>query len=232
MKNFNTEIIETYNNRLKKRDIYLPTISSNLIAKQQLAFHLALAISNFYNRYDFSNLKLIDFGSGNGSKTNLFISLGFKPSNLTCIEINPNLVREAIEYLPEKVTIKNLPISEYVTKSDGGFDIAFQSMALSSINNLKTLKDSCDSIACSLKVNGLFISYDFIIKNPRNKEVIPISAKFLKQYFPQFDLINYVPLTLAPPIARKLDLIIPRLIPALSALRLLNTHRLIILKKK
>ncbi len=232
MQNFDHEIIKTYNERFKKRDLYLPTISSNLIAKQQLTFHLALAISKYYKKYDFSHLKLIDFGSGNGSKTNIFISLGFKPSNLTCIEIHPELAKEAIDCLPKKVTIENLPISEYVKKDKDGFDIAFQSMALSSINNLNILKESCNSIANSIKVNGLFISYDFIIKNPRNKKVIQISEKILKNYFPKFELIKSIPLTLAPPVSRKLDLFSPRLIPVLSVLRLLNTHRLIILKKK
>ena len=234
MDKFNNDIINTYNKRIKnKRELYLPSIPSNIIASNQLFYHISNFISNYYGTYDFTQFSINDFGSGRGIKANNFISIGFAPENITCIEIHPLLSNEAKSLLPKNIKIINQSIIEYGTNAiNNDCDIAFQSMALSSINNQDILIKTARSISNTVKKKGLFISYDFVFTKPSNKNVVPIKISTLKSLFPDFILLKSLPITVAPPIARIFDKFAPRVLPLISSIKLLNTHRLCLFKKK
>ena len=230
-KEIESNLVNYYSERKKfKSKLYLPCLQNNLISQNILTLNLADLIRKIYKVNELSNLKLIDFGCGNGSKDLIFLSLGLKPVNFYGVEVHPSLFEEAKENLPNKSNLFNNSIIDFPIKTCFA-DIGFQSMALSSITNKKYFNKTCTKISKLIKPDGILFSYDFIYTNPNNKNVIPLKKTLLKKSFPDFKIINERSLTLAPPISRILNKFNPVLHELLERLFLFNTHRLYTLKK-
>jgi hypothetical protein len=81
-----------------------------------------------------------------------------------------------------------------------------------------------------LAPGGAVLWYDFTIDNPRNPDVLGVPLAEVRTLFPQAR-ITARRVTLAPPLARAVCRIHPRLYPLCNALPLLRTHVLAWIEK-
>jgi hypothetical protein len=110
------------------------------------------------------------------------------------------------------------------------FDLALQFTAFSSILDQGTRQRMAAEMLRLLKPAGAIIWYDFWW-NPLNKQTKGIRLSEIRALFPDC-VLDSLKITLAPPLAR---LLLPRFgRPAayLERMRLLNTHYLVILRRK
>jgi SAM-dependent methyltransferase len=110
------------------------------------------------------------------------------------------------------------------------FDLLVQSTVFTSI--LSTDHKHCIAAEMFrvLKGDGLILWYDFVYNNPANPMVRGVGLSEVKKLFPNCRFRSRL-ITLAPPLAR---VIVPRtwlLAEFLQALRVLNTHRLIVIQR-
>jgi hypothetical protein len=71
---------------------------------------------------------------------------------------------------------------------------------------------------------GGVLWYDFTVNNPRNPDVRGIPLERVRELFPHSERPRIRRLTLAPPIARRLARVSPRLYAMANAVPLLRTH--------
>jgi hypothetical protein len=82
-----------------------------------------------------------------------------------------------------------------------------------------------------LAPGGALVWYDFIASNPRNPNVRGIRRPEVARLFPGFSM-TVTRATLMPPLARRLVPVSRLLAESISALKLLNMHYLILLRRR
>lgn len=113
---------------------------------------------------------------------------------------------------------------------DNSFDLAHQGMVFSSVLDERLRDGIAAEISRVVRPGGYFLWYDFFF-NPGNSQTLAMTVPRIKAHFPGWNVQYRRRITLVPPLARLLDRICPPAIDAITALRLLNFHYLMILKK-
>lgn len=114
---------------------------------------------------------------------------------------------------------------------NGYFDIAVVSTVLSSILDLDVRRMVSEEISRVVSPDGVLLLYDLKVRNPRNKNLRPLTRMEVIGMFPAFDC-TFRTLTLAPPIARTVAARSWTVATMLSAVPFLRTHLLAVLVKK
>ena len=223
------KIKKRYERRKKlPKDFYSIFKIGNLFIFQEREKNI-LKLLKKYEINKLENKKILDVGCGRGGLLRDFIKYGAKPENLYGIDLLAERIKEAKEINPNiNFTCAN---AEKLDFSDKSFDIVLQSVCFTSIFDTNIKKKIAKEMLRVIKDNGIILWYDFKYNNPRNSDVKGIKKTEIKKLFPDcyydFNLI-----TLAPPITRKLAPISWFLCYILLKLKFLNTHYLIIIKKK
>ena len=153
--------------------------------------------------------RLTEVGCGTGGNLREMIEMGFTPSHLTGIELLAGRLSEARSSLPEEVTLI-LGDAATVPLVRHSQDVVYAATVFSSLLD----KDFQSLLAAAMwgwvKPGGGVLWYDFTVNNPWNQDVRGVSRQRVKELFPE-GRATFRSVTLAPPIARMLCAIHPRL---------------------
>lgn len=169
-------------------------------------------------------LKILDVGCGGGALLRRLFDLGAEPQNCFGIDVMGNLLQGGRQLGPANLglvegTATQLPFANET------FDMVFQFTLFSSVLDPSVKRMIIAEILRTLRRGGYFIWYDFAYSNPRNKTVIGIGKREIKDLLSGCKL-EFDRVTLAPPIGRVAARWSPSLYHLLSSLYWLRTHHL------
>jgi ubiquinone/menaquinone biosynthesis C-methylase UbiE len=216
-------IAERYARRsvLAETDLYDPLDPYVLMAHQEWERALVRCI-RLSGLAPLGNRRLLEVGCGTGGKLLDLIRLGFQPRNLVGNDLLKERLSQARSRLPADVTLVHGDAST-LTLEDESFDIVFQSTVFSSILDI-TLRERLSERMWRLsRPGGGILWYDFIWDNPANPDVSGVSVRKIRRLFPK-GVLRVWPITLAPPIGRRLCRVFPALYQVVNALTPLRTH--------
>jgi ubiquinone/menaquinone biosynthesis C-methylase UbiE len=113
---------------------------------------------------------------------------------------------------------------------DGSFDVVLQATMLSSILDDDLQRRVAREMTRVLAPEGALLSYDMAVRNRRNPNVRPLGQRQLSELF-DGHAIRSRRITLALPLARRLVPLSYGVASALEHTRLLDTHRLAIVRR-
>ncbi len=174
-------------------------------------------------------LRLLEIGCGTGGNLLELLRLGFRPENLHGVELVPERAAEARHRLPDALQIVTGNAAE-VGYPDNFFDIVFQSMVFTSIQDVDLSHELAKTMWRVTRPGGGVLWYDFTYDNPRNPAVHGVRVRDIKKLFPQGKMMVRR-VTLAPPLSRLVSRIHPALYTVLNTVPLLRTHVLCWIRK-
>jgi ubiquinone/menaquinone biosynthesis C-methylase UbiE len=149
-----------------------------------------------------SELKILDYGCGNGKWFGRWISWGARPGNLTGVDIRSEAIDMARECFPNCVF--QTMIAGSVPFPDASFDIIIANKVFSSILDKKIRLKAAKEMIRLLKPNGHLVWCDLAFNNPWNPNVKGVKKRNIKELFREFENVYTRSIILAPQIARRL----------------------------
>jgi len=183
------------------------------------------AMLGFFNRAGWADLvdkRAVEVGCGAGGNLLELLRLGFVPEKLTGIELLPDRAAHARRVLPKALHLIEGDACQ-APIGPGTQDLVLQSTVFSSLLDDATRTTLAAAMWRWLAPGGAVLWYDFTVNNPRNPDVRGVPLAEVRTLFPQAR-ITAQRVTLAPPLARAVCRIHPRLYPLLNAMPLLRTH--------
>jgi hypothetical protein len=113
----------------------------------------------------------------------------------------------------------------------GSQDLVLQSTVFSSILDDGVQQGLAEAMWRWLKPGGAVLWYDFIVDNPRNRDVRGVPLRRVRELFPQGQL-HAQRLTLAPPIARAVCRLHPSAYTVFNSIPWLRSHVLAVIEKR
>jgi len=188
----------------------------------QLQMLTFLGPTRGYTDADLRRLRLVDVGCGYGGHLLDFLRIGFDPMHLTGIELLPERAAGARAKLPGAIRLIEGDASRADVAAESQ-DIVFQSVVFSSLLDDAFQHRLADTMWQWLRPGGAVLWYDFVVDNPRNRDVRGVPKRRVEALFPQ-GRATFRRVTLAPPIARSVCRLHPALYGAFNAVPLLRTH--------
>ena len=183
------------------------------------------AMLGFFTRAGWTRLadkRVVEVGCGAGGNLLELLRLGCLPEHLTGIELLPERAAHARQVLPAALCV--IEGDARLAPIDAGSQhLVLQSTLFSSLLDSATRTALAGSMWRWLAPGGAVLWYDFTVNNPRNPDVRGVPLAELRALFPQARIVSRR-VTLAPPLARALCRVHPRLYPVVNALPLLRTH--------
>lgn len=174
--------------------------------------------------------RLTEVGCGAGGNLLELLRLGLMPEHLTGIELLPERFEAAQRVLPPTVNL-SLGDAALASLAPTSQDLLLQSTVFSSILDDDVQQSLAAAMWRWLKPGGAVLWYDFIVDNPRNRDVRGVPLARVRRLFPQGRLQSQR-LTLAPPLAR---LVCRHLPPSaytvFNSIPWLRTHVLAVIEK-
>ncbi len=165
--------------------------------------------------------RVLDVGCGTGGVLAGFQHWGATPKNLVGVDLLAERISMAQRSFPDmsfqQANAEDLPFS------DSSFDLIVLYTVLSSVLSAEMSLHIVRQVARVLRPGGAIAWYDFRIRNPFNPQVRGITRRRLAGLLPGFEL-RLLPVTLLPPLARRLGPFTPWLYPLLAAVPWLRTH--------
>jgi ubiquinone/menaquinone biosynthesis C-methylase UbiE len=163
----------------------------------------------------------IEFGSGTGSELAWLLELGAQPSQLAGIDLLEHRVAAARTRYPGiDFRAGN---AEHVDFPDASFDLAMAITIFSSILDRSMAANVAAQITRVLKPGGGLLWYDVRVDSISNSNVKGVTRARVRELFPGLRG-NLSPITLAPPLARRLGPATGVAYPLLAGLPPLRTH--------
>lgn len=166
--------------------------------------------------------RLLDIGCGTGGDLLGLIRLGFEPSNLVGCELLEHRADAARRRLPAAVRIETGDALE-APLEDGSFDVVMQSTVFTSLLDDAFQQRLAERMWSLTRPGGGILWFDFVYDNPRNRDVRGVPRRRIGELFPEGEMRSWR-VYLAPPIARRVTRVAPKLYAALDALPFLRTH--------
>jgi SAM-dependent methyltransferase len=179
----------------------------------------------FFARAGWSSLadkRVVEVGCGAGGNLLELLRLGCMPEHLTGIELLPERVVHTRQVLPAALRVIEGDASLAPIDADSQH-LVLQSTVFSSLLDGATRNALAAAMWRWLAPGGAVLWYDFTLDNPRNPDVRGVPLAELRALFPQARIAARR-VTLAPPLARTVCRVHPRLYPVVNALPLLRTH--------
>lgn len=175
--------------------------------------------------------RILDVGCGNGRWLNWCCERwGALPEHCIGTELRESgVVRWREEFPDSKITLQ-IGSCHQLQFDDAAFDVVHQSMLFSSLIDAELRQQSAVQLWRVLKPGGHMLWYDFFI-NPINRMIVPMTMRRIRPLFPQAQLLHRTRIAFAPPIARLLTRFADPIIPYLEALKIFNTHYLLLMRK-
>lgn len=174
--------------------------------------------------------KVLEVGCGTGQWLRAFIQWGASPENLYGVELLEERIDEGRRLLPQAVTLVRAN-AVHLDFPDETMDIVAQFGVFSSILDSSTRKQVAQEMIRVLRPGGRVLWYDFHFNNPRNPDVRGVSKGEVQQLFPDCRA-TLCRITVAPPLARTLGRIWPKLYLPAAAMKFVSTHYLGLLEKQ
>ena len=168
--------------------------------------------------------QILEIGCGSGSWLREFIKWGARPENLTGVDLLPDRIAEARRLCPVGVQLSCGSACD-VPAPDASFDLVLQATVFTSVLDAAVKQQIAGEMLRLVKPEGAILWYDFRVNNPNNPDVRGVGRAEIRRLFPgcRFKL---QPVTLAPPLARRLATYSRWLCELLQACPLLCTHYL------
>ena len=173
--------------------------------------------------------RLTEVGCGAGGNLLELLRLGLMPEHLTGIELLPERYEAARRVLPPALQLR-LGDASHAPIAAASQDLVLQSTVFSSILDDGVQQGLAAAMWGWLKPGGAVLWYDFIVDNPRNRDVRGVPLARLRQLFPQGQLSRRR-LTLAPPLARLVCRLHPGAYTVCNSIPWLRTHVLAVIEK-
>lgn len=195
----------------------------------QQRYRTTLKMLNDHGVNSFRGRKILDIGCGNGATLLAFLQWGGEQDEAAGIDLREEPLARARTLLPgadiRQGCATNLPWP------DEFFDLVSLNTVLSSILDPAMRRQVAAQAAKVLKQNGMVIVYDMFRDNPRNPDVMGISADEIRNLFPGFQT-RFRPITFLPHIARRVPVkLLEPIYSFLTSVPYLCTHYLSVLKK-
>ena len=168
--------------------------------------------------------KILEIGCGTGHWLREFIRWGARPENLTGVDLLPERIAEARRLCPEGVRLTCGGAND-VQAPDASFDLILQATVFTSVLEPRVKQQIAGEMLRLVRPEGTILWYDFRIDNPKNPDVRGVGRAEIRRLFPDCR-IELRPITLAPPLARRLAGYSRWLCELLQACPLLCTHYL------
>jgi ubiquinone/menaquinone biosynthesis C-methylase UbiE len=172
---------------------------------------------------------VLEVGCGTGGNLLELLRMGFAPRHLVGIELLPERFAQAMQTLPSAVTLMQGDAST-VKLPDQSEDIVLQSTVFSSLLDAPFQWRLAQTMWRWVRPGGGVLWYDFTVNNPANPDVRGVPVERIRELFPE-GRVQHQRVTLAPPLARRVCALHPRLYPVFNALPLLRTHVLAWIEK-
>jgi SAM-dependent methyltransferase len=179
--------------------------------------------------HDAAALCVTEVGCGAGGNLLELLRLGFAPEHLTGVELLAERHAHARRMLPAPVTLW-LGDALQAPLADASQDLVLQATVFSSLLDDVYQQRLAEAMWRWLKPGGAVLWYDFVIDNPRNRDVRGVPMARVRALFPQ-GRISRRRVTLAPPLARAVTSVHPALYTVFNAVPLLRTHILALIVK-
>ena len=205
---------------LDRYSVFRPDVWKTL-GERQAAM---LTLLSRHGRTDLPNLQWVEVGCGAGGNLLECLRWGCAPSHLQGIELLQDRADHARRVLPSEVRVitGDACVADIPT---GSQDIVFQSTVFSSLLDDAYQQQLAQVMWSWVKPGGAVLWYDFVVNNPRNRDVRGVPMSRVRQLFPEAE-IDVMSITLAPPLARAVCRIHPALYGLCNAIPWLRTHRL------
>ena len=154
---------------------------------------------------------VFEVGCGAGGNLLELLRMGFRPANLGGIELLPERAAQAREVLPAAVRLHEGDATA-LDIAPGSVDIVYQSTVFSSLLDDAFQQRLAEAMWRWVRPGGAVLWYDFTVDNPRNPDVRGVPLSRVRALFPGAEL-THRRVTLAPPLARALCRVSPRLVP-------------------
>lgn len=214
------EINKQYSKRNSKAHLYANSPYVRAV-QEELKENCNLILKNYFN--DYSNLKVLEIGAGNGTNAFMFESIGFQLNNISFNELLEDRIKAIENNFPNNKLYKGDAITIEIPEK---FDIVFQSTVFTSILSNESRVNLANKMWSLLKPGGVILWYDFVYNNPKNKDVRKVDVREVKQLFKMAGKQSIVKLTLAPPIGRRVGKLY-----ALFNIPILRSHILAVFQK-
>jgi SAM-dependent methyltransferase len=178
---------------------------------------------------DLGSLEVLEVGSGGGANLLELLRIGFRPEQLTGVELLPQRHASARATLPAAVTLHEGDATGLDLPA-GSQDIVLVSTVFSSLLDDAFQQRLADRNWHWTRHGGGVLWYDFMVNNPRNPDVRGMPLRRVRQLFPKA-VVEASRVTLAPPIARVVSRWHPGLYTLFNAVPMLRTHVLAWLAK-
>jgi ubiquinone/menaquinone biosynthesis C-methylase UbiE len=234
-------ITEEYARRKRElpTDFYSPALPVNLFHRQTRE-RAVLSMLSRQRALPLGDKRILDVGCGTGQWLVDFETWGASRGNLAGIDLLPERVAASCARLAPlrnddgTIVAAGADIREgnaaELPWRDREFDLVFHSMMFSSILDASMRREVALEMIRVLAPGGIILWYDFFVDNPRNPNVRGVGADEVHALFPGFTM-RARRITLLPPLARRLVPVSRLAAEVLTALRLLNTHLLIALRR-
>jgi SAM-dependent methyltransferase len=178
--------------------------------------------------------RVLDVGCGTGQWLADFETWGARRANLAGIELQPDSAERARARLAPagpaggQADIRD-GSADALPWADGTFQVVLQATMLSSIVDQALRRRVADEMRRVLAPDGVIVSYDMRVGNPRNPAVRSVTKRDLAGLFGGLDL-RVRRVTLALPVSRRVVGASWTAAAALERASLFNTHLLAILR--
>ncbi len=211
-------------NQRREREIgssfYELTRPANLFARhgQQRALLAALGRAG---ALPLGDRRILEIGCGRGQWVGVFEDFGAERARIAGVDVDAQRIELAAARFPGA----DLRVGDATDLPwpDGSFDLVFQSTVFTSILDDSVRARVAREMLRVLAPGGAVLWYDFRYDNPANKAVRGIGPAEINRLFADCT-VELEPVTLAPPISRRLVPISWLVATALEKLRVLNTH--------
>jgi len=174
--------------------------------------------------------RLTEVGCGAGGNLLEMLRLGLRPEHLRGIELLPERHAAARALLPDSLVLQLGDASQAAVPA-ASQDLVLQSTVFSSILADAVQQQLAEAMWAWLKPGGAVLWYDFIVDNPRNRDVRGVPLRRVRELFPQGRLRSQR-LTLAPPLARAVCAVLPPgAYTVFNSIPWLRTHVLAVIEK-
>jgi SAM-dependent methyltransferase len=229
----------------RRRDLSITPDTYSLSRDENLFFYHgrtrhALALLRNAGFFPCADKTVLEVGCGSRGWLPDFESWGVLRANLAGIDLDQDRVVTIRKLLSgSSLTLHEAPTggadirigdASQLPWPDATFDLLVQSTVFTSILSPDLKRRVASEMLRVLRPGGIILWYDFVYNNPANANVRGIGLGEVRQLFPNCSLRTRS-VTLAPPIARVIVPLSWLTGEFLQALRVLNTHRLILIRR-
>jgi SAM-dependent methyltransferase len=166
---------------------------------------------------------VLDAGCGTGYWLRSLVESGVAPARLHGVDLLPERVAACREALPSEVHLRQADVRR-LPYPDQKFELVLMFTVLSSLAGTEDIRRAIGEAKRVARPTGVILIYEPRYRNPFNSATVPIAPELLER---QLGSKREWPVTVWPPLARRLGPFAPRVYPRLAGRRWATSHRLV-----